>query len=311
MRHLGRLYLIDMATREYISSNMPASAHAVLRDHYAFWNFWLTLGALVPTAALLGLVLVTDDFAQRAFHVSPDALKLINASVALFAFVCVLVQLVWKPDSREAAHAHAVGYFAKTRLEAGSFLDERDALNVRGLPPIRHATFVRLKQLHLQATYLSRRLEIDPWLSLPKRGCPPRGYVVPEAFAPDVLNLPRIGRRPNLGLATPARRVQRIRRRISRARDAPRAHQFSSVSSSAARTKASQCNGLIERKSRWSIARRRLQPRRSAVAMTAASAKPRSRSRYCDSRSRIRTRSECWIGSRVNAPAITSSKNAS
>jgi len=223
VRHLGRLYLIDMATREYISSNMPASAHAVLRDHYAFWNFWLTLGALVPTAALLCLVLVTDDFAQRAFHVSPDALKLINASVALFAFVCVLVQLVWKPDSREAAHAHAVGYFAKTRLEAGSFLDERDALNVRGLPPIRHATFVRLKQLHLQATYLSRRLEIDPWLSLPKHGRPPRGYEVPEPFAPDILNLPRIGRRPTLGLATPARRVPRIRRRISRARDAPRA----------------------------------------------------------------------------------------
>jgi hypothetical protein len=150
-----------------------------MRDHYAFWNFWLTIGALVPTAALLCLVLVTDDFARGALHVTPDELRLINAGVALFTFICVLVQLVWKPDSREAAHAFAVVHYSDSCRAASiseasemgraelALLSGREH-GTRAMPPIRYAALVRLKQVHLQTMQLNCLLSDDPWMALPR-----------------------------------------------------------------------------------------------------------------------------------------------
>jgi hypothetical protein len=157
-----------------------------MRDHYSFWNFWLTISALVPTAALLCLVFVSDDFARRTLHITPDGLKLLNATVALFAFICVLIQLVWKPDSREAAHAYAVEYYGGM-LDANELLDDATCqpsytllhgkdFRTRSLPPIRYAALARLKQAHLQTLCVSRLLERDPWMALTRSGFPPRGY---------------------------------------------------------------------------------------------------------------------------------------
>ncbi len=70
-----------------------------MRDYYSGWNFWLTIGALIPTAALLLFPLTTDNFIINGLHLTPNNFKLINAAVALFAFVMVLVQMVWRPDS--------------------------------------------------------------------------------------------------------------------------------------------------------------------------------------------------------------------
>jgi hypothetical protein len=157
--------------------NFQSTAHAALRDHYAFWNFWLTIGALIPTAALLCLVFVTDDFAQRALHVSADGLKILNAIVALFTFVCVLIQLVWKPDSREAAHAYAAEHFSgmllRTLSHEGEDFHESGGkthdLDVRGLPPIPDKSYLKLKQHHLQRIHISELLEVDPWIALPRQ----------------------------------------------------------------------------------------------------------------------------------------------
>jgi len=161
------------------SSNMQATAHAWLRDHYRFWNFWLTIGTLIPTAALLLFPLVQDDFVQRALRVSPDAFKLANAAVALIAFIAVLIQLVWKPDSLSAAHARAVDHYTNAkfdvrRLLENSQIDERNAttveekyLDVRGLPTINERRFLPLKRWHLRKVELSRRLSVDPWARLP------------------------------------------------------------------------------------------------------------------------------------------------
>lgn len=159
-------------------ANLQASAHAYLRDHYSFWNFWLTIGALVPTATLLLFPLVTDDFIVSAVHISPNAFKLINAGVALFAFVMVLVQMVWRPDSLSKAHKRAVEHYTVAKFETRRLLeqqtvDPRDArsleeryLDVRGLPNIEERHFLRLKQRHLQKLVLSAELDKDPWLNL-------------------------------------------------------------------------------------------------------------------------------------------------
>lgn len=136
-----------------------------MRDHYGFWNFWLTIGALVPTAAMLCLVFVTDEFASQSLHLSPTELKLVNAGVALFTFVCVLVQLVWKPDSHEVAHARAAEYFA--RREIGIARDGDHETFVRSFPPIPSAKETRLKRIHLQREHASRILETDPWAVIP------------------------------------------------------------------------------------------------------------------------------------------------
>jgi hypothetical protein len=160
-------------------ANLQASAHATLRDHYAFWNFWLTIGALIPTATLLLFPLVSDDFITSTFHMSPSAFKILNAAVALFAFIMVLIQMVWRPDSRSKAHRHAVEHytyakFATRRLLETDTIDPRDAkaleegyLAVRGLPDIPEYKFLRLKQLHLQKVRLSAELDKNPWLRLP------------------------------------------------------------------------------------------------------------------------------------------------
>jgi len=161
-------------------ADLQSSAHSVFRDRYESWNFVLTLASLIPTAALLCLVLVSDDFVHRAMGVTPDHFKLFTAGVALFAFVCVLVHLAWKPDSRAAAHARAVEHYANTRYDAGLLLDATailDAasvklvvdkyLDVRGMPPIPDSQFNRLKQRHLRKVDLSKRLDKDPWMRLP------------------------------------------------------------------------------------------------------------------------------------------------
>ena len=136
-----------------------------MRDHYGFWNFWLTIGALVPTAAMLCLVFVTDEFASQSLHLSPTELKLFSAGVALFTFVCVLVQLVWKPNSHEVAHARAAEYFA--RPESAIAGDGVHATFVRSFPPIPSANVTRLKRIHLQREHVSRMLEADPWAATP------------------------------------------------------------------------------------------------------------------------------------------------
>ena len=155
--------------------------HSVLRDRYATANFYLTLGSLIPTAALLCLALVSDQFAQSAMGLTPDHFKIFNAAVALFAFLCILIQLVWKPDSRSDAHARAVDHYANAKYDAKHLLDSPEALepmtvriveekylDQRGLPPIPDAKFNWLKQRHLRKVDLSRRLDENPWMRLPR-----------------------------------------------------------------------------------------------------------------------------------------------
>jgi hypothetical protein len=146
------------------------TAHALLRDRYAFWNFWLTIGALVPTAILLCLVFVTDDFASRVFHLSGDGLKVVNAATAVFAFVCVLIQLVWKPDSLQTAHAHANHFYQELILRSSPREPGELGYEVavsRHLPPLRESSYIRLKRFHVRKEYLSRKLDESPWTEVP------------------------------------------------------------------------------------------------------------------------------------------------
>lgn len=159
-------------------ANFQASAHAMLHDYYAYWNGFLTFAALIPTAALLLFPLTTDDFVLNALHMAPNNFKVLNALVALCAFVAVLIQMVWRPDSLAKAHRRAVGHytdakFAARRLLENAHIDPTEArvleekyLDVQGLPAIPEDRFLRLKQRHLQKLSLSMRLDENPWLSL-------------------------------------------------------------------------------------------------------------------------------------------------
>ena len=109
--------------------------------------------------------------------------------IALFAFVCILVQLVWKPDTRFDAHRRAVDHYVNAKYDVQRLLDaptkldvtavrlvEERYLEVRNLPPIRDAHFPRLKQRHLRKVDLSKRLDKNPWIHLPfLPGGRPRG----------------------------------------------------------------------------------------------------------------------------------------
>lgn len=160
-------------------ANLQATCHAIMRDYYSVWNFWLTIGALIPTAALLLFPLTTDDFIGNALHLTPNAFKLINAAVALFAFIMVLMQMVWRPDSRSKAHKRAVEHFTAAKYEIRLLLEQQDVskadvqrveeeyLDVQWLPVIEDRRFLRLKQKHLQKIALSKKLDDNPWLRLP------------------------------------------------------------------------------------------------------------------------------------------------
>jgi len=116
----------------------------------------------VPNAALLCLVFVGDDFASQALHVTPNELKLLNGFIGLFTFVCVLVQLVWKPDSLVAAHAHAAEHYAR-------FDHVSSPLDTRFLPPLPAARITEFQRVHFQRLEMARRLETDPWAEVPRR----------------------------------------------------------------------------------------------------------------------------------------------
>jgi hypothetical protein len=160
------------------SANLQATAHAWLRDYHVRWNYLLTYAALIPTATLLLFPLTTDDFVINALHMSPNNFKILNATVALFAFIAVLVQMVWRPDSLAKAHRSAVNHYADAKSAAGRLLEsptvdptearvvEEKYLNVPGLPSIPESRFLRLKQLHLQKLRLSQNLDHNPWMRL-------------------------------------------------------------------------------------------------------------------------------------------------
>jgi hypothetical protein len=160
------------------TANLQATAHAWLRDHYNRWNLILTCAALIPTAALLVFPLTTDDFVLNTFHTTPNNFKVLNAGVALFAFIAVLIQMVWRPDSLSKAHRRAVDHYTDAKFAARRILDtdpidpinvkilEEKYLNVQGLPPISERRFLPLKQWHLRKLRLSKKLDQSPWISL-------------------------------------------------------------------------------------------------------------------------------------------------
>ncbi|MGC2633189.1 MAG: hypothetical protein WA215_03140 [Candidatus Cybelea sp.] len=167
-------------------ANFQASAHAVMRDYYASWNFWLTLAVLIPTATLLLFPLTTDDFVRAALHMTPNGFKLLNAGVAILAFIAVLVQMVWRPDSRSKAHKRGVDHYSRAKYEVRRLLEEQvptnaaierieeDYLDVQWLPVIEDRRFLRLKQRHLQKIANSKLLDKNPWLRLPLFGGKPK-----------------------------------------------------------------------------------------------------------------------------------------
>lgn len=154
--------------------------HAILRDRYRTANFYLTFASLIPTAALLCFALAPDDLVRDTLRMSPNVFKLLNSFVAFFAFICVLVQLVWKPDSRAEGHGHAVDHYTNARYDVDRLLEAPDSvdasqarfveeryLDKRSLPTIPDAKFNELKQRHRRKVDLSKRLDADPWMRLP------------------------------------------------------------------------------------------------------------------------------------------------
>jgi hypothetical protein len=155
--------------------------HAVLRDRYATANLLLGFGSLLPTALLLCLALASDQWAMDVLRLDPSHFKFLTACIAAFAFCCVLIQLQWKPDSKSDAHARAVDHFTNAKYDAQQLCDASELLDInavrtvegkyldkRAVPPIPDAKFVWLKQRHLRKVDLSKRLDSDPWIGLPR-----------------------------------------------------------------------------------------------------------------------------------------------
>jgi len=160
------------------TANFQATAHSSLRDAYGTINLVLTILALVGTASLLPLVLVSDQFALANFGMTPDHFKLLTAAFALVTFVVVLIQISWQPGAISQAHDHAVKHFTRAKYEAGrlaqsdsitieavhgiedKYLDERD------LPPIGERWFLPLKKWHKRKLSLSKALDDNPEINL-------------------------------------------------------------------------------------------------------------------------------------------------
>ena len=152
-------------------ADLLAYSHSCLRDYYNNWNYWLTIGSLVPTAALLLFPLTSDDFVTSTLHMSINAFKLLNAGVALLAFIMVLVQMVWRPDARSKLHRRAVHHYTQTKYETRRLIEaeglddravglvEQNYLDDGSLPVIEQNRFLRLKEQHLQRLAASRRLD--------------------------------------------------------------------------------------------------------------------------------------------------------
>jgi hypothetical protein len=172
---------VDRLRRLRRVADQQASMHAILRDQYRTANFYLTFASLIPTAALLCFALAPDDLVRDTLGMSPNVFKLLNTFVAFCAFICVLVQLVWKPDSRAEGHGHAVDHYTNAKYDVDRLLESPESvdysqarfveeryLDKRSLPTIPDAKFNRLKQRHLRKVDLSKRLDADPWMRLPR-----------------------------------------------------------------------------------------------------------------------------------------------
>ena len=71
--------LVKQLKRMRHTANLQSTAHSWLRDFYGRWNLRFTISALLVSAFLLPLVLVSDEFIQRTTGLSADAFKWITA----------------------------------------------------------------------------------------------------------------------------------------------------------------------------------------------------------------------------------------
>ena len=160
----------DIIKREK-AANQQATQHAVLRDFYGNWSIALTVAALLLTALLVALSLASDETMRQAFGLSPIAFKLTSATIALVAFSLVLIQLVWRPDSRQFSHSAAVKHYTNAKFEFRQLLkqgeistidvtiSEAKYLDVRDLPSIPERWFLGTKKWHQNKLAESRRLD--------------------------------------------------------------------------------------------------------------------------------------------------------
>lgn len=163
------------------TANLQATMHAAERDRYSRANLWLTVGALILTASLLPLSLVSDDFVAHVLGMNSGNFKLLTALIALAAFVLVLIQLSWRPDTLSSAHAQAVNHFTRAKFEARRLQQfgevtlnhvaqlEDKYLDVRDLPPIKEHRFLPLKKWHRQKIKVSIALDRDSSLNIDQR----------------------------------------------------------------------------------------------------------------------------------------------
>jgi DNA polymerase III epsilon subunit-like protein len=163
----------DIKKRER-AANLQATQHASLRDMYGTSSIIVTVSALLLTSLIIALSLASDQVAFEAFRMSPIEFKLVTAGIALLAFSLVLVQLVWRPDSRHYGHKAAVNHYTNAKFEFRKLLKqthisdtdvaiaEAKYLDVRDLPPVPERWFLPLKQWHEKKLAMSRRLNDDP-----------------------------------------------------------------------------------------------------------------------------------------------------
>ena len=175
--------LLKQLERLKRKADQQATAHAWLRDHYQLGHSVLSTISLVTGIFLLAIVMATPDLIQRTIGIPPDWYQLFLAVLAAGSFSIVAVQLAWRIDAKATLHDQAVRHYTKVAYQASKAVEDTSQvskervddilegyLDVRDLPRIPEAKFLKLKQWHLKKVGMSKELDKNPYEKLREMG---------------------------------------------------------------------------------------------------------------------------------------------
>jgi hypothetical protein len=159
--------------RQYRIIDQLMTAHAVLRDRYAWRARILNIGLLSLAIALNGFVFASDDFLRIIFGNDPAHIKALLGlvSVGLLILSIVEFRVDWEGQSR--SHSEALARLGRLKAKyrevqtskAPDRFDEltRDyASTMEALPSIPERSFATLKAHHQFKRVLSEQISKHP-----------------------------------------------------------------------------------------------------------------------------------------------------
>lgn len=160
-------------------ADLLASVHSKLTDNYNRAQVWISSVLLMISTLLVGMTFISESFVQSTTGLDPDAWKWIIGITSMFNFAGILLLSQWRFQDKAASHREAVRFYFRIVNRIRALLDSDEIISreqveeirteygrTNTLPKIPDASFLQLKQWHLQKIAVSRELDKKPFESI-------------------------------------------------------------------------------------------------------------------------------------------------